>query len=86
MPDEGMTMRSNDTRDLVGVVDADDRKLYRGVHSGEEVGDLGPGRSSVNLNARVLSNPALHPSIQLVAGHSTGTRLQDADREDRRVA
>ncbi len=86
MPETGVPMWPNETRDLVSVGAADYGELNRFVHNGKEVRNVGSGGTSVDVYARVASTPALHPSLQLVAGHVTGVFSQHSEGKYRCVA
>ena len=86
MPEDGVAMRPEETRDLVHIRIADHGELYRPVHNSKELGNFGSGGTRVNLYARVAPTQVLHASVQLVTGHVTGVFLQHSESEDGRVA
>ena len=86
MHEDGVAMRPDEIRDLVGMCTADYGELYRPVHDGEEVCNVGSSGAGVNFYARVTLAPALHPSLQFVAGHVTGVFSQHSEGQNRCVA
>ena len=79
-------MWPNETSDLVSIATADHGELYRSVHNGKEVGNVGSGGRSVDFYAGVAPTPALHPSVQLVTGHVARIFSQHSKGKDRCVA
>ena len=86
MPENGVAMWPNEARDLISVGAADYRELNRFVHHGKEVRNVGSGGAGVDFHARVTLTPALHPPLQLVAGHVTGVFPQHSEGKYRCVA
>jgi hypothetical protein len=86
MPEDGVAMRPEETRDLVGIGTADHDELDRSIHNGKELGNFGSGGAGVNLDARVAPTPALHPSVQLVTWYVTRLFLRHSESEDRCMA
>ena len=86
MPQDGMAVWPNETRDLVNIGAADYGELYRFVHYGKEVCNVGSGGTGVDFLARVAPTPALHPSIQLCVGHVPGIFSQHSDGKNRCLA
>src|SRR5271170_2035732 len=63
MPDDGVAMWPDETRDLVGLAAADYGELYRSVQNGGEVGNIVWDGCSADLYTGVPSAPALHPTV-----------------------
>jgi hypothetical protein len=49
MPQDGVAVWPNETRDLVNIGAADYGKLYRSVHYGKEVCNVGSGGTGVDF-------------------------------------
>ena len=83
MPEDGVAMWPNETRDLVSVGAADYGELNRSVHDGKEVGNVGSGGTGVDFYAWVAPPPALHLPLQLVTGHVIDVFLQHSESKNR---
>ena len=71
MPEDGVAMWPNETRDLICIGAADYGELYPATTHVKEVGDAGSGGESVELDAGIALLPDAHPPLYFVMRHLT---------------
>ena len=84
MPENGVAMGPNETRDLMDISAADHSELYPAITHIKKIGDAGSG-GSVDFHTRVALIPNLYPPVQLVSGHLTEVVSPHAESKDRGV-
>ena len=85
MPENGVAMWPNETRDLIDISAADYSELYPAITCIKKIGDTGSGGPGVELHAGIVPLPELDLAVQFVIGHFTEILSPRAEGKDRRV-
>lgn len=71
MPENGVAMWPNETRDLIDIRAADHSELYPAITYIKKIGDTGSGSPGVELHAGIVPLPELDLAVQFAIGHFT---------------
>ena len=71
MPEHGVAMGPNETRNLIDISAADHSEVYPAITYIKKIGDASSGSPGVELHGGIAPLPEPYPPVHFVIGHVT---------------